>query len=243
MAVPHRLAIACSQSPSVCRSSPANSGPRCSRRSSSSGCWRSRPTCCSAMPACSRSATPRSSRSRPIRRRSCRCATAWRPRSRRRRASLAGTLLAFVFAFAVRTRGVYFILITLAFGYIIWGVAYRWASFTGGDNGVTNVPFPAIGSLRVTGATAYYYVVLVVVLLCALGLPHPGDLAVRPHPARHQVERVAHAQPRLRRRPASLRRVRRSPACSRASPACSTSTTTASSIRPPRRFRCRSRPC
>ena len=59
---------------------------------------------------------------------------------------LAGTLLSLVFAFAVRTRGVYFILITLAFGYIIWGVAYRWASFTGGDNGVTNVPFPAIGA-------------------------------------------------------------------------------------------------
>jgi branched-chain amino acid transport system permease protein len=80
---------------------------------------------------------------------------------------LAGTILSFVFAFAVRTRGVYFILITLAFGYIIWGVAYRWASFTGGDNGVTNVPFPAIGGLRVAGPTQYYYVVLVAVVLIA----------------------------------------------------------------------------
>jgi branched-chain amino acid transport system permease protein len=80
---------------------------------------------------------------------------------------MAGTLLALIFAFAVRTRGVYFILITLAFGYIIWGVAYRWASFTGGDNGVTNVPYPGLGDLRVTGSTQYYYVVLVVVLLCA----------------------------------------------------------------------------
>jgi branched-chain amino acid transport system permease protein len=81
---------------------------------------------------------------------------------------LAGTLLSFVFAFAVRTRGVYFILITLAFGYIVWGVAYRWASFTGGDNGVTNVPFPAIGGYRVANATQYYYVVLVTVVLCGL---------------------------------------------------------------------------
>lgn len=81
---------------------------------------------------------------------------------------LAGTLLSFVFAFAVRTRGVYFILITLAFGYIVWGVAYRWASFTGGDNGVTNVPFPAIGSLRVTNATQYYYVVLAAVVVCGI---------------------------------------------------------------------------
>jgi branched-chain amino acid transport system permease protein len=81
---------------------------------------------------------------------------------------LAGTLLSLVFAVAVRTRGVYFILITLAFGYIVWGVAYRWASFTGGDNGVTNVPFPAIGNLRVSNTTQYYYVVLTVVVLCGL---------------------------------------------------------------------------
>ena len=81
---------------------------------------------------------------------------------------LAGTALSFLFAFAVRTRGVYFILITLAFGYIVWGVAYRWASFTGGDNGVTNVPYPAIAGLRVTDTTQYYYVVLIVVVLCGL---------------------------------------------------------------------------
>jgi branched-chain amino acid transport system permease protein len=81
---------------------------------------------------------------------------------------LAGTALSFLFAFAVRTRGVYFILITLAFGYIVWGVAYRWASITGGDNGVTNVPFPAIGGVRVANATQYYYVVLITVVLCGL---------------------------------------------------------------------------
>ena len=81
---------------------------------------------------------------------------------------LAGTALSLVFASAVRTRGVYFILITLAFGYIVWGVAYRWASFTGGDNGVTGVPFPSIGPLRVTNTVAYYYVVVSAVLLIAL---------------------------------------------------------------------------
>ena len=80
---------------------------------------------------------------------------------------LAGTTLAFVFASAVRTRGVYFILITLAFGYIVWGVAYRWASFTGGDNGVTGVPFPSLGALRVASTTGYYFVVLSVVLTVA----------------------------------------------------------------------------
>ena len=57
---------------------------------------------------------------------------------------LAGTLLAVLYGCAVRTRGVYFILITIALGYIIWGAVYRWASFTGGDNGITNVPPPSV---------------------------------------------------------------------------------------------------
>jgi branched-chain amino acid transport system permease protein len=96
---------------------------------------------------------------------------------------LAGTLLALVFGLAVRTRGVYFILITLAFGYVVWGVAHRWSSFTGGDNGVTNVPFPAAGALRVDSHTEYYYLVLVVVLLCAIGyrvlVASPFGLALR----------------------------------------------------------------
>jgi branched-chain amino acid transport system permease protein len=82
---------------------------------------------------------------------------------------LAGTLLAILYGASVRTRGVYFILITIALGYIIWGAVYRWASFTGGDNGITNVPPPSIGSVIVASQTAYYYFALAVVLLCALG--------------------------------------------------------------------------
>jgi branched-chain amino acid transport system permease protein len=79
----------------------------------------------------------------------------------------AGTVLAMVFALSVRTRGVYFILITLAFGYVIWGVAHRWSSFTGGDNGVTNVPFPSVGRLQIASTTQYYYLVLIIVLVAA----------------------------------------------------------------------------
>jgi branched-chain amino acid transport system permease protein len=79
-----------------------------------------------------------------------------------------GTLLALVFGVAVRTRGVYFILVTIALGFIVWGVTYRWASFTGGDNGITNVPYPAIGEWQITSMTAYFYVVLVIVLGCVL---------------------------------------------------------------------------
>jgi branched-chain amino acid transport system permease protein len=82
---------------------------------------------------------------------------------------LAGTLLAVLYGAAVRTRGVYFILITIAMGYIIWGAVYRWASFTGGDNGITNVPAPAIGGVALQSPVAYYYFVLAVVIACAIG--------------------------------------------------------------------------
>jgi branched-chain amino acid transport system permease protein len=74
-----------------------------------------------------------------------------------------GTVLAAVFAMSVRTRGVYFILITIALGYVVWGVEYRWSSFTGGDNGVTNVPRPVIAGIKLDTAIAYYYFVVAVI--------------------------------------------------------------------------------
>jgi branched-chain amino acid transport system permease protein len=96
---------------------------------------------------------------------------------------LAGTLLGLLFGLSVRTRGVYFILITLAFGYVVWGVAYRWSSFTGGDNGVTNVPRPGLGAFSIDSMTGYYYFMLAVVTLCGLGyrtlVASPFGLALR----------------------------------------------------------------
>ena len=38
--------------------------------------------------------------------------------------------------FAVRAAGVYFLMITLALGQCVWGLAYRWNSLTNGDNGI-----------------------------------------------------------------------------------------------------------
>ena len=94
-----------------------------------------------------------------------------------------GTLLASVFGLAVRTRGVYFILITIAMGYVVWGLAHRWSSFTGGDNGVVNVPYPAFGALRITSDVEMYYLTLAIVAVCALGvrrlLASPFGLALR----------------------------------------------------------------
>jgi branched-chain amino acid transport system permease protein len=95
----------------------------------------------------------------------------------------AGTLLGTVFGLSVRTRGVYFILVTLAMGYIIWGVGYRWTALTGGDSGITNVPAPSVGGLKVANANQFYYLVLTVVVIMLVAyrrlVASPFGLALR----------------------------------------------------------------
>jgi branched-chain amino acid transport system permease protein len=50
---------------------------------------------------------------------------------------LAAMVISMIFAaLAIRTSGVYFILLTLALGMIVWGVCLRWTSVTGGENGI-----------------------------------------------------------------------------------------------------------
>jgi branched-chain amino acid transport system permease protein len=50
---------------------------------------------------------------------------------------LAATLVAVIFGLlAVRTSGVYFLLLTLALGMIVWGICLRWTQVTGGENGM-----------------------------------------------------------------------------------------------------------
>ncbi|WP_448032737.1 branched-chain amino acid ABC transporter permease [Bradyrhizobium liaoningense] len=74
----------------------------------------------------------------------------------------AATLTATVFAaFAVRVSGVYFLLLTLALGMIVWGVCLRWTSVTGGENGIRGVGRPEL----IASPTAFYYATLAIVLL------------------------------------------------------------------------------
>jgi branched-chain amino acid transport system permease protein len=45
---------------------------------------------------------------------------------------------------AIRATGTYFLMITLALGMVIWGLAYRWVSLTKGDNGIAGIPRPTL---------------------------------------------------------------------------------------------------
>jgi branched-chain amino acid transport system permease protein len=46
---------------------------------------------------------------------------------------------------AIRAVGTYFLMITLALGMVVWGLAFRWVSMTKGDNGIAGVPRPELG--------------------------------------------------------------------------------------------------
>jgi branched-chain amino acid transport system permease protein len=63
---------------------------------------------------------------------------------------------------SLRSTGIGFIMITLALGEILWGLAYRWISITGGDNGISLHGRPAPFGYESNSASAFYYVTLVV---------------------------------------------------------------------------------
>ena len=68
-----------------------------------------------------------------------------------------------VFGFvAIRARGTYFLMITLALGMVVWGLAFRWVSLTKGDNGVAGVPRPELGALSLSAPLPFFYFSLVV---------------------------------------------------------------------------------
>ena len=63
---------------------------------------------------------------------------------------------------SLRTTGIGFIMITLALGQIVWGLAYRWISVTNGDNGINLHGRPEPFGIPLTSASSFYYATLIV---------------------------------------------------------------------------------
>ena len=70
---------------------------------------------------------------------------------------------------AIRATGPYFLIITLALGQIVWGLAYRWVSVTGGDNGLRGIARPVLAAgLGLGRIQSFYYFAMAVTLVAAL---------------------------------------------------------------------------
>ncbi|VAV90001.1 Branched-chain amino acid transport system permease protein LivM (TC 3.A.1.4.1), partial [hydrothermal vent metagenome] len=74
-------------------------------------------------------------------------------------------LLAVVLGFlSLRTTGIYFLMITLAFGQMLFGLAVKWTPVTGGSDGLAGVPAAFIGvgpfEFLFAGRVPFYYLVV-----------------------------------------------------------------------------------
>ena len=82
---------------------------------------------------------------------------------------LIGTLLSAAFGLIVsHVRDVYFLMITLALGMVLWGLSYRWIPVTGGDNGISGIPRLEVhAGLPFAGPVPFFYITLLVFFACA----------------------------------------------------------------------------
>lgn len=78
-------------------------------------------------------------------------------------ASIVGLLIGW---FCVRLTQLYFAMLQISLGSLVWAIVFRWYSFTGGDDGIHGIPVPSILSpLRNS-----YYFTLIVFSVCLLFL-------------------------------------------------------------------------
>jgi branched-chain amino acid transport system permease protein len=83
---------------------------------------------------------------------------------------LGVALLALVIGFfALRTTGIYFLMVTLAFAQMLFSIAIGWSEVTGGSDGLAGVPRPSLGlgplSYTFDTRESYYFLVLALFLL------------------------------------------------------------------------------
>ncbi len=74
-------------------------------------------------------------------------------------AALMGFLIGL---FCVRLNRLYFGMIQISLGSLIWALTFRWYGLTGGDDGIHGIPVPDV----LSGVTRSYYVILIVFSVC-----------------------------------------------------------------------------
>jgi branched-chain amino acid transport system permease protein len=73
----------------------------------------------------------------------------------------------------VRKTGIYFAMLTIAFGQMFFFIASRWKNFTGGEDGLTGIPrdligIPGLFSLSIFEPLHFYYFIAVIFMIAAI---------------------------------------------------------------------------
>lgn len=84
-----------------------------------------------------------------------------------------GTALSVAISYAVaflsiQKRGIYFVMITLAFCQMFYFIGFKWTRLTGGDNGLHGVPRTSFGPVDLNSEITLYFFILVLFLLSVL---------------------------------------------------------------------------
>jgi len=81
----------------------------------------------------------------------------------------SGALLALLFGLlALRTEGIYFLLMTLALGQAVWGLAVKQVAITKGDNGISGIARPRLLGLSLRPPDHFYYAALLCLVVVGL---------------------------------------------------------------------------
>jgi len=85
--------------------------------------------------------------------------------------AISGLLAGFLIgSMVLRLTKIYFSFATLAFGQMVWAIAWKWRGLTGGDDGLTGwsareFVFPFLGRFSLTHVTFLYYFVLLITVI------------------------------------------------------------------------------
>ena len=74
-------------------------------------------------------------------------------------AALAGLLIGW---FCVRLNRLYFGMLQISLGSLLYVIVFRWYDFTGGDDGIYGIPMPSI----ISSSKSSYYFILITVAIC-----------------------------------------------------------------------------
>lgn len=78
-------------------------------------------------------------------------------------AGLVGLVMGII---CVRLSKLYFGMLQIALGSLVWAIVFRWYSFTGGDDGIHGIPMPSI----ISSTSGSYYFTLIVTVVCLVAM-------------------------------------------------------------------------
>ena len=76
-------------------------------------------------------------------------------------AAITGVIIGW---FCVRLTRLYFGMLQISLGSLIWAIVYRWYNFTGGDDGIHGVRMPSL----ISTLNSSYYFILIVLVICLI---------------------------------------------------------------------------